>query len=754
MPKHWLFTCFLQLSVVSAISNDSLPKAPLTVLPVLDKLRFDGIPDEPDWQRMPSFAFHVLEPVFGAAPVEKTEMRLLYDENYLYVGSKCFYKDPSKIIIRNFLRDGWRGDDWLSVHIDSRFDHRTAINFAIYPAGSRYDMLISNDAVELGSSPTNPSFNAVWDARSVITKEGWFFEMKIPLYNLRYKIADDGSAQMAVSVTRWTAYNNELQHSVNIPQGIAYGFLKPSLKQEMKFDNLKKHKLLLLTPYLAASATEKNPYNEDLKKITPDNNTRLTAGLDAKIGLTQRLTLDATINPDFGQAEADLQQLNLSRFGLYLPERRLFFQEQSGLFDLGLGNNTQLFYSRRIGLSDDGIIPLYGGLRLTGQLNNSIDIGVLNMQSAQKQFSDSVQVPSENFGVVRMRNKVLNDKSFIGLLFTNRNSSIASNYALGTDAVLNVSKNNYLKIGVATTQTSDSSSKDRVSVTTSRIAVAWENLEQKGWIPKFGYTYSGKDFNPRLGFLDRTDFHSLQAEIAYGLFASNKNQKFAQQKFTVLKASVFKNATTGVTESISTGSEWRGYTAKGASLNAKATYNYEYIKDSLEFGNNIVVRSGIYRFPSFSFLLFPPSAKKIAFPVGFGGGGFFGGQQYFFSISPNFNSAQKVHIQPGYDYTYLHFAPGSNNSSTHIHIARLNITYAPNLHFSAAGNIQYNSTEQKVFTNFRVRYNFSDGHDLYVVWNNESRTDRYINGTKSPVTEQQQLLIKYYYTFKLSGATR
>lgn len=171
MPKRLLI--FL-LSVISlkVFAADSLPKAPFKVLPVTGKISFDGIPDEADWQRMPSLQFYVLDPVWGAAAAERTEMRFLYDENNLYVAGKCFYKDSSKIIVRNFRRDGWRGDDWVAVHIDSRFDHQTAINFAIYPAGSRYDMLISNDAVELGNSPTNPSFNAVWDARSVITKEG------------------------------------------------------------------------------------------------------------------------------------------------------------------------------------------------------------------------------------------------------------------------------------------------------------------------------------------------------------------------------------------------------------------------------------------------------------------------------------------------------------------------------------------------------------------------------------------------------
>lgn len=420
------------------------------------------------------------------------------------------------------------------------------------------------------------------------------------------------------------------------------------------------------------------------------------------------------------------------------------------MFDLGLGNSTQLFYSRRIGLSGDGVIPLYGGLRLTGQLNNKTDIGLLNIQSAYKKFSDSSRALSENYGVLRLRNKVLNDKSFVGLLFTNRNSRGASSYSLGADAVLNLFKNNYLKIGIAATQTEDSSTNISADITSSRISISWENLDQKGWIPKFGYVYSGKNFDPQLGFLDRTNFHSLQAELAYGTFAKSNKQLFSQQKFGI-NALTYINATTGKTETITTGVKWSSYTIKGASLTANATYNYEYLKDSLEFGNDILIRPGTYHFPPFSFVMFPPNAKGIAFPVGFGGGGFFGGQKYFLSIGPNFNSAQKMHVQPGYDYTYLHFPQKSNNKSTHIHIARLNLTYAPNLHFSAAANVQYNSAEKKVFSNFRLRYNFSDGHDLYFVWNNDSRTNRYINGTKNPVTEQQLFLIKYYYMFKFKG---
>lgn len=399
-----------------------------------NSIQLDGYSNETAWAEATSFPFIVTDPVWGQAPTERTELYLTYDDEYLYAAGRCFTKDSSQIIARTLVRDGYRGDDWMTLHIDSRFDKQNAFVFSVYPLGSRYDMATSNDAVELGNATFNAAFNMFWEAKSVITSEGWFWEMKIPLYNLRYKTSDSNIIEMGISSTRAIQHKQEYHQFPSIPQNAIEGILKPSLKQPVTFYNLKQQRLFLLTPYILSSHTRDNSVEGNT--IIKDRKWKNTAGLDAKIGVSPYLTLDLTANPDFSQVEVDDQLINLTRFSLFFPERRLFFQEQAGLFEFNLGGNAQLFYSRRIGVNNGQLTDIYGGGRLTGKLNKNMDIGILNMQTAPASLEDGTNQNSENFGVIRLRQKVFNDRSFVGAMFTNRINSNDQNYALGFDALI------------------------------------------------------------------------------------------------------------------------------------------------------------------------------------------------------------------------------------------------------------------------------------------------------------------------------
>ncbi|MDJ1503762.1 carbohydrate binding family 9 domain-containing protein [Xanthocytophaga agilis] len=732
--------------VLYAQDTTYFSKPPLEIQKLEGSIILDGLSDEAAWQTIPPFPFVVFEPVWGTSPTEKTELLITHDNQFVYVAGRCYTKDSSTIVARTLTRDGWRGDDWVTIQFDSRFDHQNALVFSIYPLGSRYDMAVSNDAIELGSSTFNSAYNMIWEAKTVINKEGWFFELKIPLYNLRFREGANGEVKMAISATRAIQYIQEYHQFPAISRNVIDAITKPSVKQPVLFKDLPHPSLFLLTPYIATSTSRQQLWHENKNNFIPDRKNTIQLGLDAKIGVSPYLTLDATINPDFAQAEADIQQVNLSRFSLFFPERRLFFQEQAGLFEFNLGDASQLFYSRRIGIDDGKLTQIYGGLRLTGKLGTRTDIGLLTMQSTSSSSEAANTSATENFGVFRLRHKVVNDRSFAGMMFTSRISAKEQNYTYGADALLNIVKNQYLLFSLANTVTYTSGKSKANAIGQSRLSVLWENRKRTGWIHRLNYIFSGKDFNPEVGFVDRTNFHAIAGALHFGKFSKGRKGLFQYQRWTLAQGNSYWNAQTGKLESLTAGMSWNANTFLGTSWNVSVVTYYEYLTDTLEFGKKVVIVPGRYNFSSASLLILPPLAHKIRLPVGIGEGSFYGGRKFFFSFSPIFSMGKHLEIQTGYDLTYLRF-PDKDLYNT-IHIGRLKVSYALDLHFSASLNIQYNSNEQKFFTNARFRYNFGDGHDLYLVWNENLLSNRQVEGRIHPLSDQQTILLKYFFTFQ------
>ncbi|RYU97069.1 carbohydrate binding family 9 domain-containing protein [Emticicia agri] len=740
-------SCLLLLPYLSVFSQDTtyLSKAPLLIERLSGKITLDGSPDEPAWSSIAPLPYIAFEPVWGVTPTEQTDIRLTYDERYLYISGRCFTKDSTTIVARNLVRDGYRGDDWVSIQFDSRFDRQNALVFSVYPLGSRFDMATSNDAIELGNSTFNPALNMIWEAKTKINKDGWFFEIRIPLYNLRYKQDTNGYVKMAVSFTRAIQYKQEYHQFPAIPRNTADYIERPSVKQPVLLEKLPASKLFLLTPYV--SAGRERSYQLNNNTVSPVIKNSFQAGLDAKIGISSYLTLDVSVNPDFSQAEADNQQVNLSRFSLFFPEKRLFFQEQAGLFEVGLGGTAQVFYSRRIGINNGRLTPVYGGVRLTGKLDAKTDIGLINIQSVPTNIDSLFRFPTENFGVFRLRRKVLNNRSFIGTIITSRISSLNQNFQVGFDAIINTKGNYYLKTAFANSIDVMPGVSTPLRGDASRFSVNWELRKTDRLYYSAGYTYSGKNFDPKVGFLDRSDFHHVNGILSYGIFARNKKAIFQYQSITLARILAYWNAQSGKLESMETGIGWRGNTIKGMRYSLQLANNYEYLATPLNFGNGLIIQSGSYHAPSLWLIFTPPVYKNFNMPVTLSEGYFYQGKQFYTSLSPTLNLGKHLDLKANYSFTYLRFT--KENTYYPIHLAKLSVNYAFDLHFSASFNIQYNSNEKRFFNNARLRYNFADGHDLYLVWNENFFSERnYFNESLArPRSEQQVLLIKYYYTF-------
>ena len=262
--------------------------------------------------------------------------------------------------------------------------------------------------------------------------------------------------------------------------------------------------------------------NEEETEYLKEDKPKMEAGLDVKYSLTSNLTLDLTANTDFAQVEADDQQVNLTRYSLFFPEKRLFFQERSGIFNFSLGGRSDnLFYSRRIGIVEDDQVRIYGGARMTGRINKW-DVGILDMQTAS--YSDT---PSENFGVARLRRQVINQNSYVGGIMTSRIGTDGSyNVAYGLDGIFRLFGDDYLDVRIA--QTFETGAENNFFSTDPTFAgITWERRTDEGFAYDLSYNFTGEQMNPDVGFLRRNDIQGLGSRLQYGWFPGETSKFFS-----------------------------------------------------------------------------------------------------------------------------------------------------------------------------------------------------------------------------------
>lgn len=407
-----------------------------------NEISIDGRLDEPVWQNAAwQDDFTQYEPSEGKKPSQKTEFAILFDENYLYVGFKCWDSSPDSIVQRLTRRDEMDGD-FVAVQFDSYHDKRTAFSFMANAAGIKNDFVISND----GENEDN-TWDAIWIVKTSRDDKGWYSEMKIPLTQLRFKSEPEQTWGLQVGrsffrkqeVSLWQASSKKTSGWVS-----QYGELK-GLK------NLKSRKVADLTPYVVARTDRfekeaENPFKQSGRK------NQLDVGLDGKIGLTNNLTLDFTINPDFGQVEADPSQVNLTSFETFFQEKRPFFIEGKNIlsFPLMFGDgdlaSENLFYSRRIGrrphyspdLADGEYMKapeftsILGAAKVTGKTKTGWSLGLLESLTSEEfaRISNGSErremiEPFTNYTIGRVQKDFNKGNTLLGGIFTSVNRNLA-----------------------------------------------------------------------------------------------------------------------------------------------------------------------------------------------------------------------------------------------------------------------------------------------------------------------------------------
>ena len=715
----------------ATVARDESGRATVRAIRLAQPLRLDGALDEAIYTSVPPISdFIQVEPEEGAPATEKTEVWVSFDDDYVYISFRCFETEPTRVVANEMRRDGnnlWQGNDVVGFVFDTFYDRRNAFQFIVSPIGGRMDGQITNER------QWNGDWNPVWEAKAGHFEGGWTVEAAVPFKSLRYR---PGRAQIwgfnAVRANRW---KNELSFLTRIPNALGMrGLNQASLAATLVgLEAPAGSRSLEIKPYAISGLT-----TDRVATPSISNDVSGDIGFDVKYGLTRNLTADFTYNTDFAQVEADEQQVNLTRFSLFFPEKREFFLENQGIFTFGgaaTGNAAAssstpiLFHSRQIGLNEGRVVPIDGGGRLTGRIGR-YNIGLVSMRTGDD--AESGAQPT-TFSVVRLRRDVLRRSSF-GVLFTGRSNAVTSpgaNSAYGVDGNFafydNLTFNTYWARTRAEGLSGDDTSYraqmdyagDRYGVQVERLAI-------------------GDNFNPEMGFLRRDDM-----KRSFGLFRFSPRPR----GFT----SVRKFFWAGSVDYITDGAdrlETRDLSGEFAiefetSDRFAVIYNdtYEFLPRPFRIGPGVTLPVGGYSFSNLRVAMNFGQHRKFSGNLTAERGSFYGGERTAVSVSRGrANLGSQFSLEPTYSVNWVDLPQGS--FTTHLVGSRVTYTMTPLMFVSAL--LQYNSAIHAVAANVRLRWEYQPGSELFVVYNE----DRDTWGRRFPDLANRALIVKINRLFR------
>jgi hypothetical protein len=739
------------VSLTGVLAADN-PGEPYVLQRINGKVKLDGLSDETAWQGIKPLPLVMQTPNFGKTPSEKTEIFVAYDEDYLYLAGRMYDSQPDKARGTSKKRDDLGpGNDWFGVVLDTFNDKENALAFFTTPTGLRLDMTVFNDAE--GELPINISWNTFWDVKTVRNDKGWFAEIRIPFSSLRFQ-DKNGEVVMGLTSWRWISRKNETAIFPAIPPDAGqWSVFKPSRAQEVLLSGVHSRNALYVAPYILGGFTRTFDLNDSETAYAHTDDPAYEAGVDIKYSLSSNLTMDITVNTDFAQVEADDEVVNLTRFSLFFPEKRLFFQERSGIFDFTLGGGNRLFYSRRIGLYEGQPIRIYGGVRLVGRLG-AWDLGLMSMQTAAADVEiededEPEHLPSYNFSVLRVRRRVINPYSYIGALVTSKIGMDGTyNIAYGLDGIFRLFGDNYLTVNWAQTFENDADNKF-FSLDPSRLRINWARRNLKGLVYDLSFSRSGETYNPEMGFQERDDYTRFGTRVGWGWLPGEKSSILAHQ--VSLDGFLFLANRDRSVESAELGAAYEFSLKKGYFGKISFKGFHEFVDEGFSFDEeedetDPDVPIGEYSFYGVEAIFVTPMIRRILVQANVYAGSFYDGQRISIGLSPTWSVSSGLELNGTYQFEGIRF--NSRDKRLNIHIARVRALAMLNTKLSVSAFIQYNSIIDAVTANIRLRYNPREGNDLYLVYNEGLNTNRYREVPTLPTTDNRTIMLKYTYTFQ------
>ncbi|HWP85655.1 MAG TPA: DUF5916 domain-containing protein, partial [Terriglobia bacterium] len=678
----------------------ALPAPSVTATRAIGPIVIDGKFDEKSWELAPVISNLVQrDPVEGAEPTERTEIRVLYDSQQIYFAVICYDSDPSGIVATELRRDDdMETDDIFEIMLDTFHDHRNGYRFRVNPLGTRQDQFVGNE----GESRNN-NWDEQWDASARITPEGWVAEIAIPFKAVRF--AGDNGATWGLNFHRTIMRKNEEIFWAGYTRG--YTFTKISGSGHLEGLSGIEGFRYRIKPYISGTA---------LRSPAPGGGAatgyRGQIGLeDAKYLLTPDLALDLTINPDFAQADVDQAQVNLTRFSLFFPEKREFFQEGSGIFAFGggfTGNDLVLFHSRRIGLSEARQeIPILGGLKLSGT-QGPLEIGLLNMQTDRSTNSLGQESPGQNFSVVRLRSKIL-ARSSVGFLMTRNTGSPlgGSNQGWGADSSFTFHR--YLGIFAYLAKTASRGLEDRDWAARGKISWNSDRTELTAQ-----HLFIGENFRPEMGFVARAEpgWTGLQRTQATVAFRPRPNLPVIREVQFTGSADYIADQDGALDTRI--GQAGLGFEFHNGDLwTLEFSNHFERLREPFRIsGEGGTVPAGDYNWNFFSTRFTAYRGRRISGNFDFERGGFYDGTITTFAMAPYVKPNARWSFTPGLEWNRIE----RRNATFTTRELNAEVNYAINPNWLTRTSFLLNSQNKSLTLNARLNYIYHSSDDLFFVY--------------------------------------
>jgi hypothetical protein len=701
---------------------------PLSASPTMD----GDVINDPIWAgAKATTGFWQIKPFEGQPATQRTEVFVGFTEQALYIGAILHDDNPSAIIVSDSRRDADLDEtDAFQVIMDTYLDRQNGFVFGTNPAGIEYDGQVTKEGQQSfgsGGGGFNRNWDTNWSVATQVGEFGWSVEMRIPFNSLRYKGKD---AQIwGINFQRNIRRNNEVAFWSPLPR--QYNLFRTSQAGTLEGITLPTQRNLKFTPYVLGRANQAPEID--------GTDTDYEIGGDLKWSITPSLTLDATVNTDFAQVEVDEVVVNLDRFNVFLPEKRPFFLENAGQFSVGSPRNVELFFSRRIGISDDGgIIPIEGGLRMSGKVGGSTNLGLLYMSDE----GIDEEASQNNFAVVRV-NQELRNRSSVGVIFVNRDGDgslggLADpdddyNRTYGIDGRWGIGEDTIISGYVAKTDTPELDGKDHAfELKADYNSVNWSN--------SVSYSEVGENFNPEVGFLRRSDYR----KGSFRLLRRYRPQDFwgMQELRPHIAYNGYWNFD-GVYESgfwhVDNHWEFRA----GHEIHTGVNFVHEDVLDPFEIIDGQEVQVGTYDNAEAQLVGYTNRGAPLSVGLEMKAGGFFSGDRLTLEPDIQFRIGETFVSSLSWNYNDIDLKnEGGEAFKINVGILKLAYSFTPKMSLEAL--IQYDDRSEAVATNLRFAWLQSASSGLYVVYNELSQEDLLRNREK-----RREFIVKYSYIFDL-----
>lgn len=697
----------------ATISRDEDGQATVRAIRLNEPLRLDGQLDEAVYaDEVPFGGFVQVVPKLNAPASERTDVWVMFDRTNMYVAARCWDSALPELWVANEMRrdtNQLRQNDTFGVMFDTFYDRRSGFMFYTNPLGALADYSV----IDEGGS--NTDWNPVWEVRTGRFDGGWTVEMAIPFKSLRYRSgpSEVWGIQLRRSIRRkneWT-YLTPVPASLAGPQALNRVSVAGTL---VGLDLPPASKNVELKPYAISRLT-----TDRLRSPPIVNDPDGDLGGDFKYGINANLTADFTYNTDFAQVEIDEQQVNLTRFSLFFPEKRDFFLEGRGNFDFarggagagqgpaGTSDTPYLFYSRRIGLNRGRVIPIDAGGRLTGKVGD-FGIGVMNIQAADESVS---QTADTNFTVLRVKRDILR-RSTVGAMFTNRSAAIlgsGANQAGGVDAAFSFSENVNLGGYYARTRTPGLSGDQE-----SYQGAFNYNADRYG--ARLEYLKVGDDFNPEVGFVRRDNFRRSFATLR---FSPRPTSLRSVRKFTWEASTDYVVNGGGSLETRQHNGRFNTEFENSDQLAVEANNSYELLVQPFTVVPRVVIPPGGYRFSDAQVSYAFGAQRRVSGTVLAQAGNFYDGTIRSVGFSgARVTITQQLSFEPRVSVNRVELPAG--RFTTTLLGTRADYGFSPRMFASAL--LQYNRRDDVFSSNLRFRWEYRPGSELFVVLTDERDT--------------------------------